>query len=70
MTPDLTHKGYRAVVSYDDDDAILFGRIAELRDGVSFHAESIEGLRAAFREAVDDYLETCAKIGKPPRDRS
>jgi predicted HicB family RNase H-like nuclease len=23
-------------------------------------------LRDAFHEAVDDYLETCAKLGKPP----
>jgi predicted HicB family RNase H-like nuclease len=31
---------------------------------VSFHADSVAGLRAAFEEAVDDYLETCAKLGK------
>ena len=24
-------------------------------------------LKAAFREAVDDYIETCAKIGKEPQ---
>ena len=24
-------------------------------------------LKAAFREAVDDYIETCAKIGKQPQ---
>lgn len=70
MTPDLTYKGYRAIISYDDEDAVLVGCIAELRDGVGFHAESIGGLRSAFREAVDDYLETCAKIGKQPRNQS
>ena len=26
----------------------------------------VAGLEAAFREAVDDYIETCAKIGKNP----
>ena len=26
-----------------------------------------EGLREAFHEAVEDYIETCAKIGKEPQ---
>lgn len=33
---------------------------------MGFHAESIAGLRAAFHEGVDDYVETCTKIGKEP----
>ena len=27
----------------------------------------VEGLRDAFHEAVDDYIETCMKIGKEPQ---
>ena len=69
MTVDLNYKGYFGIVSYDEDDAILFGRISGIRDGVGFHAETTDGLQAVFRDAVDDYLETCAKIGKQPRDR-
>ena len=63
----MTYKGYAARVDYDDDDEIFFGRIAGIRDGVSFHAETAAGLKAAFHEAVDDYVETCAKIGKSPQ---
>ncbi len=63
----MTHKGYSARIEYDDDDGILFGRIAGIRDGVGFHGDSVEALRAAFREAVDDYLETCARVGKAPQ---
>lgn len=66
MSNILTHKGYSARVEFDDEDGIFFGQIAGLRDGVGFHADSVEGLRAAFREAVDDYLETCARVGKDP----
>jgi predicted HicB family RNase H-like nuclease len=29
-------------------------------------ASNPEGLREAFHEAVEDYIETCAKIGKDP----
>lgn len=63
----MTYKGYSARIEYDDEDGILVGRIAGIRDGVGFHAETVEGLRAAFEEAVEDYLETCARVGKEPQ---
>jgi predicted HicB family RNase H-like nuclease len=63
----MTYKGYSARVEYDDEDGILFGQVAGIRDGVGFHADNVEELRAAFHEAVDDYLETCAKVGKEPQ---
>ena len=36
-------------------------------DGVGFHGDSVDELKEAFHEAVDDYVETCAKIGKEPQ---
>lgn len=67
MTNTMSYKGYAARIEYDDEDAIFTGRIAGIRDGVGFHADTVEDLRAAFQEAVEDYLETCAAIGKPPQ---
>ncbi len=58
----LTYQGYSAQVEYDADDKIFFGRIAGLRDGVGFHAETVEGIRVVFKEAVDDYLDIKAAI--------
>ncbi|MFZ4381071.1 MAG: type II toxin-antitoxin system HicB family antitoxin [Sandarakinorhabdus sp.] len=66
MTNILTYRNYSAAVEFDAEDALFFGRIAGIRDGVSFHAETVPALVAAFHEAVDDYLETCAKLGKSP----
>lgn len=66
MTNILRHKGYSARVEFDADDRIFFGRLAGIADGVGFHADTVEGLVAAFEDAVDDYLETCARIGKNP----
>ena len=63
----MTYKGYSARVEYDDEDGIFTGRIAGIRDGVGFHADSVAELREAFHEAVEDYLETCARIGKEPQ---
>lgn len=67
MTKPLTYKGYSARIEYDDADGIFFGRVAGIADGVGFHADNVGDLRAAFREAVDDYLETCERIGKQPQ---
>lgn len=63
----MTYKGYSARIEYDADDEIFFGRIAGIRDGISFHAETVADLKAAFRDAVDDYIQACAKIGKEPQ---
>jgi len=62
----MTHRGYAARIEYSEDDGCFVGRIVGIRDVVGFHGESVDDLRAAFEEAVDDYLETCEKIGQPP----
>ena len=62
----LTYRSYSARIEFDADDRIFFGRIAGLRDVVGFHADTVDDLIGAFHEAVDDYLITCAKLGKPP----
>lgn len=67
MSNALTYQGYSARVEFDDEDGIFTGRIAGIRDGVGFHADTVEDLRAAFHEAVEDYLETCAAVGKDPQ---
>jgi predicted HicB family RNase H-like nuclease len=66
MSSTMSYRGYVARVEYDDEDKLFFGRLAGIRDGVGFHGDTVAGLGAAFREAVDDYIETCAKIGKRP----
>ena len=67
MINTMSYKGYAARIEYDDDDGIFTGRVAGIRDGVGFHADTVESLREAFHEAVEDYLETCARIGKKPQ---
>lgn len=62
----MTYKSYAARVEFDARDNIFVGRIVGIRDIVSFHGETVTELRAAFEEAVDDYVETCAKLGKTP----
>jgi predicted HicB family RNase H-like nuclease len=62
----MSHKGYTARIEYDNEDRIFVGRIAGIRDIVSFHGTSVNALEKAFREAVDDYLAACEKLGQSP----
>ena len=62
----MTHKGYAARVEFDAEDRIFVGHIAGIRDIVGFHGESVDGLEAAFHEAVHDYLAVCKKLGQTP----
>lgn len=62
----MTHKGFAARVEYSDEDGCFIGHIAGIQDVVGFHGESVAELKAAFEEAVEDYLETCRKVGREP----
>ena len=62
----MRHKGYFARIEFDADDHVFVGHIAGINDIVGFHADAVADLEAAFHEAVDDYVETCAKAGKSP----
>lgn len=62
----MTYKGLSARIEFDADDELIVGRIAGINDIVGFHADNAHDLTEAFHEAVDDYLDTCAKLGKEP----
>ena len=62
----LTYGGHVATVEFDSEDMILTGRIAGINDVIGFHGQRPAELVQAFHEAVDEYLETCAQLGKQP----
>lgn len=63
----MNYKGYAARIEYSEEDGLFVGHIAGIRDVVGFHGESVQGLRSAFEEAVNDYLDTCAKLERAPQ---
>ena len=60
----MMYKGYAARIEYSEEDGAFVGHVAGIRDVVGFHGESVAELRAAFADAVDDYLETCTTLGR------
>ena len=62
----MEYKGYFGKVEFDDEANIFYGEVINLRDVVTFQAETVQDLRKAFHESVDDYLEFCAARGEDP----
>jgi predicted HicB family RNase H-like nuclease len=66
MSTLLEYKGYLGSVEYSDEDEVLHGRLEFIRDLVTYEGMDAKGLKAAFREAVDDYLALCEAEGRTP----
>jgi len=62
----MEYKGYLGDVEYDDDAGIFHGEVLNLRDVITFQGETVQELRAAFQESVDDYLAFCHERGEEP----
>lgn len=62
----MTHKGYSGSVKFDADSDIFHGEVVGLLDVVTFQGTTVEELKTAFQESVDDYLEFCQQRGEHP----
>jgi predicted HicB family RNase H-like nuclease len=62
----FTYKDYVGSAEVSIDDDCMFGKIQHINDVVTYEAQTIPLLRIEFEKAVDDYLETCAELGKDP----
>lgn len=63
----MSYRGYAARIDYSDEDQCFVGHLAGINDVVGFHGDSVGELRSAFEEAVEDYLQTCEKLDRPPQ---
>lgn len=66
MSTLLEFKGYFGSVEFSEDDEVFHGKLEFIRDLVTYEATDAKGLKAAFHEAVDDYLDLCAQEGRKP----
>lgn len=62
----LEYKGYHTRVEYDAVDFVIRGKIEGINDFVEFECEDLKAVELEFHQAVDDYLEFCAEVGKTP----
>ncbi|AHF01487.1 HicB [Thiomicrospira aerophila AL3] len=62
----MTYKGYSASMEFDPDDKIIVGRVLNIDDIISFHAESVDGFEQVFHQSIDDYLAACEQLEQVP----
>ncbi|SDO58550.1 Predicted nuclease of the RNAse H fold, HicB family [Pseudomonas arsenicoxydans] len=64
MSTMLQHRGYYGSIEASPEDNCLFGKLQFVRALVSYEGDTVAELSQAFREAVDDYLNTCESLGQ------
>lgn len=62
----LRYKDYIGSVDFSEADNVFFGKIEGIGALVNYEGDSVEELRNAFKEAVDDYLIFCEDEGIIP----
>jgi len=62
----MVYKDYYSSIYYSEEDQTFFGKIEGISDSITFEGESVNELKTAFAEAVEDYIAICKDVGKDP----
>ena len=62
----MEYKGYYGKVDFDEEAEIFHGEVINVKDVITFEGKSVEELKQAFQDSVDDYLAFCAEHGEEP----
>lgn len=66
MTDKIEYKDFIGTVHFSTKDSVFYGKIEGINDLVTFEGQTVQELKVAFEESVDDYIELCKEIGKDP----
>ncbi len=67
MANTIEYNGYIGNIEYSPEDKCFYGKLEMIDDLVTFEAESAVELEENFRQAVDEYIETCRTLGRKPQ---
>lgn len=62
----MEYKGYTGHVEFDDEAELFHGEVLDTRDVITFQGRSVEELKIAFRDSIEDYLAFCKELGEEP----
>ena len=62
----MEYKGYRAVVTFEDEADVFHGEVVNTRDVIVFEGTSVAQLKKEFKFSIDDYLKACEERGRTP----
>lgn len=70
MTDRLHYRGFASTPKYSAEDDMFYGLLDDVDAIVIYDSETAAGLKAAFMEAVDDYLDFCDESMTVPAGRA
>ncbi|MCC2646164.1 MAG: HicB family protein [Rickettsiaceae bacterium] len=62
----MVYKGYIGSVHYSDEEEVFFGKVEYIKSLINYKATDVKTLKAAFKSAVEDYLESCSELNINP----
>ncbi len=62
----INYKGYTGLVELDSDAGILHGRVLDIKDVITFEGKTVDEVKTAFQDSIDDYLNFCIGIEEEP----
>lgn len=62
----MAYKGYQGRCEYDQDTGLFHGEVMHLAEVITFQGSTLDELKGALADSVEDYLEFCALKGKTP----
>ena len=67
MSNTIEYNGYIGTIEYSQEDKCFFGKLDMINDLVTFEANNANDLEENFKNAVDEYIETCKQLGREPQ---
>lgn len=67
MANTLEYNSYIGSIEFSPEDKVFYGKLEMIDDLITFEADSATELENNFHSAVDEYLETCKKLGRTPQ---
>ncbi|KOR31646.1 HicB [Achromatium sp. WMS3] len=62
----MQYKGYLSKIKFDDQADIFHGEVINIRDVITFQGQSVNELRQAFEDSIEDYLAFCSERHEEP----
>jgi predicted HicB family RNase H-like nuclease len=62
----MKYKGYFGEITYDDEAKIFHGEVIGLKDIITFQGNSVNELKKAFQDSINDYLAWCNERDEQP----
>lgn len=62
----MIYKGYAGTVTFDEEADIFHGTVVNTRDVITFQGKTVDEIRTAFKDSVDEYMKFCIERGREP----